>query len=91
MLQGNSNDNISLIFSLQGNFIQREDDIDFNTLPIPVTNSIEKNFSDYNHGDQAELIALKNKEIHYLIDFNSEDKKFEVLFNSQGTIVCQNP
>jgi hypothetical protein len=83
------NNTVSLIFTPSGEFVQGEKDIPFTELPETVSTTIQTDFKDYTHSDEAEELTLANKEKQYMIDFISNDQSFEAIFDTSGKVVCK--
>jgi len=80
----------SLIFLLDGTFVQQEEDIHYAIAPKKVQESIEMNYSKYSYSKQLERLKLADNTVQYLVDIKKEGKDKEVILNSDGVLVCEN-
>ena len=87
----NKNKNIlSLIFKPDGTYIQKEEDVPFNTAPQKVKEVIKTKYSGYKAGDQIEKLTLADNSTQYLVDIDKENVSKEVIFTAAGQVVCEN-
>ncbi|KMQ72484.1 PepSY-like domain-containing protein [Chryseobacterium koreense] len=78
----------SLIFKMDGQFVQQETDINLNELPKAVLNQLNTGFKDYMPDQNAEKLNLADQSINYQVDLSKGQVKKEVVFKEDGTVVC---
>lgn len=82
--------NLSLIFKPDGSFVQQEEDVALATAPVKIKNMIKAKFADYSAGDQIERLTLPDKSVQYLVDLSKGKITKEVIFSTDGKVVCTN-
>ncbi|HEY5371898.1 MAG TPA: hypothetical protein VIJ75_23185 [Hanamia sp.] len=81
---------LSLIFKQDGTFVQQEQDVPLHTAPIAITQTLKARYSDYSAGGQIEKLTLADNTEEYLIDLSKGAKSKEVIFDTNGMVVCEN-
>ncbi len=81
--------NYSLIFLLDGTFIQQEVDLNVSNAPSLVLKSVKEKFADFKIASQIEKLTLADKSIQYLLDISKGNRSKEVILKEDGTIVCE--
>ncbi|MDP4284384.1 MAG: PepSY-like domain-containing protein [Bacteroidota bacterium] len=81
---------LSLIFKPDGTFVQQEEDVPLNTAPDLIQSILKTKFSNYSAGNQIEKLTLANKTVQYLVDLNNGSVSKEVIFSTEGNVVCEN-
>ena len=80
----------SLIFLLDGTFIQQETDVPFSEAPIEIGKALKIKYADYTYSKQIEKLQLADKSIQYLVDISKGFVSKEVIFDAQGVVICEN-
>lgn len=80
----------SLIFLLDGTFIQQEVDIPFAEAPQKVRETLELKYPNYTYSKQIEKLEMADKTIQYLVDITKSKISKEVIINENGQVVCEN-
>lgn len=80
----------SLIFLLDGTFIQQEIDIPFAEAPKKVTETLKLKYPNYTYSKQIEKLEMADKTIQYLVDITKSKISKEVILSEDGQIVCEN-
>ncbi|WP_447951193.1 hypothetical protein [Chryseobacterium koreense] len=78
----------SLIFKIDGQFLQQESDISLSELPKAVSNQLTARFKDSTPDQNAEKLILADQSINYQVDLTKGQQKKEVVFKEDGTVVC---
>lgn len=81
--------NYSIIFLLDGNFVQQEEDVDISLAPANVLKTVKDKFKDYTIAKQIEILVMADKSIQYLFDISKGNITKEVIVNKEGTIICE--
>lgn len=81
--------NLSLIFKLDGSFVQQEEDLPLSTAPDKIRDALKAKYADYSAGNQIEKLTLADKSIQYLVDLSKGSITKEVIFNANGAVVCE--
>lgn len=81
--------NYSLIFLLDGNFVQREEDVKLHLAPAKVIAAVQKKYPTYKIASEIELLTFADKSKQFLFDITNESGTKEVTFRSDGSIVCE--
>lgn len=79
----------SLIFTPDGSFVQQEEDVPLTTAPDKIRDVLKLKFADYSAGNQIEKLVLTDKSIQYLVDLVKGKITKEVIFKTDGTVVCE--
>ncbi|MHB8905584.1 MAG: hypothetical protein ACYC6D_05600 [Melioribacteraceae bacterium] len=79
----------SLIFLLDGKFVQLEEDIELSKAPVKVLEILKTKYLGYKPAPKIERLKLANKSIQYLVDLLKDSLTKEVTFNEDGTVVCE--
>ena len=82
--------NFSLIFKPDGSFVQQEQDVPLNTAPGKIKDVLKAKYADYTVGNQIERLILADKTEQYLVDLTKGTISKEVIFDNNGTVVCEN-
>ena len=85
----NGSPNLSLIFKTDGSFVQQEEDVPLSTAPTKISSVLKTNYADYSAGKQIEKLILADKSVQYLIDLNKGKISKEVIFDTNGNVVCE--
>lgn len=80
----------SLIFKPDGTFVQLEEDIDINKAPAKVLEMVKIKYAGYQPAPQIEKLTLADKSIQYLLDITKKGFTKEVIFNTDGSVACEN-
>lgn len=80
----------SLIFTLDGNYVQREEDMDFIEAPAAIIKELKAKYASYQVAPQIEKITLANNQIQYLVDLTKNGTAKEVIFDTDANVVCEN-
>lgn len=80
----------SLIFLLDGTFVQLEEDVAVSTAPTKVLEAIKTKYSGYQIAPQIEKLTLANKTTQYLLDITKNKITKEVIFTIDGVVACEN-
>lgn len=81
--------NLSLIFKTDGTFVQQEEDVPLTSAPEKVSNALRSQYADYSAGSQIEKLILADNTVQYLIDLTKGNTSKEVIFDADGTVVCE--
>ncbi|MCA2004363.1 MAG: hypothetical protein LDL01_01085 [Ignavibacterium sp.] len=81
--------NFSLIFLLEGTFVQKEEDINLNSAPAKILSTVKEKFSGYKPADKIEKLTIADGTIQYLLDLSKDTLTKEVIFKPDGTVVCE--
>mgnify|MGYP000873731367 CR=1 FL=1 len=81
--------NYSLIFLLDGTFVQIEEDIDLSKAPSKVLEVVKTKYAGYKPASQIERLTLADKSIQYLLDITRDTITKEVIFKEDGTVICE--
>ncbi|MCX6158967.1 MAG: PepSY-like domain-containing protein [Ignavibacteriae bacterium] len=83
-------ESLSLIFTPDGTYIQKEEDAPFTTAPEKVKEVIKLKYSNYLISDEIEKLTLADNTTQYLIDIEKDTLSKEVIFTPDGQVVCEN-
>ena len=81
--------NYSLIFLLNGTFVQQEEDVKLSSAPEKVLITVKEKFLDYKIADQIEKLKLADNSLQYLLDLSKGSETKEVILTEDGKIVCE--
>ncbi|MCE1164172.1 MAG: hypothetical protein LWX07_02080 [Bacteroidetes bacterium] len=79
----------SLIFLLNGTFVQQEEDVDLSFAPDKVINTVKEKYPDYKIAGQIEKLKLADNSLQYLFDLSKGSETKEVVLTDDGKIVCE--
>jgi len=79
----------SLIFKPDGTFVQQEEDIPLSSAPSQIQSILKGKYSDYSPGNQIEKLTLDDKSVQYSVDLIKENASKEVIFSTEGNIICE--
>ena len=82
--------NFSVIFKPDGSFVQQEEDVPMSTATDKIKNALKTKYADYSAGNQIEKLILADKTVQYLVDLTKGKVSKEVIFNTEGNVVCEN-
>lgn len=82
--------NLSLIFKPDGSFVQQEQDVPLSTAPPKIKDVLKAKYPGYSAGNQIEKLILADKTVQFLVDLNKGAVSKEVIFDTNGTVVCEN-
>lgn len=85
----NGKNNLSLIFLVDGSYVQKEEDLDIKQAPTKVLQAIKEKFPGYKPDKSIEKLTLANNTIQYSFDLLKGDVSKEVIFNEDGTVACE--
>jgi len=94
-LEGGSNSNVELYFSLAGDLLFTARDIAASALPASVRATIGAQFADYaidSTGDDIERWEFSDNSVQYkvkLLPRSGTGAKLEVIFNANGGVICR--
>jgi hypothetical protein len=89
-LEKSENDEVSLTFDTEGNLLFTETEIPVADLPAAVTAGISTHYGAYTI-DEAERQDLAAGGQQYKIELTQGSTRLDVLFNADGTVVCEEP
>ncbi len=79
-----------MIFKPDGTFVQQEQDVPFHTAPQAIRQTLKFKYAGYTAGEQIEKLTLANNTEEYLVDLIRGAKSKEVVFNTNGIVICEN-
>jgi hypothetical protein len=79
----------SLIFKPDCTYLQKEEDMPMDSVPVKVKEILRVKYSSYFVSDEIEKIILADNTPQYLIDLEKDTTYVEVLFTPDGQIVCE--
>ena len=79
----------SLIFKPDCSYVQKEEDMPIDSVPVKVKEILRMKYSNYLISDEIEKIILADNTPQYLIDLEKDTTYVEVLFTPDGMIVCE--
>jgi hypothetical protein len=79
----------SLIFKPDCTYVQKEEDMPVDSVPVKVKEILRMKYSNYLISDEIEKIVLADNTPQYLIDLQKDTTYIEVLFTPDGLIVCE--
>ena len=82
--------NFSLIFKPDGSFVQQEQDVPLSTASGKIKDVLKAKYSGYTVSNQIEKLILADKTEQYLVDLTKGTISKEVIFDNNGTVVCEN-
>jgi hypothetical protein len=80
---------LSLIFKPDGSFVQQQQDVPIHTAPIAIIQTLKARYSDYKTPGQIEKLTLADNTEEYLIDLSRGAKSKEVIFATNGMVICE--
>jgi hypothetical protein len=80
---------LSLIFKPDGTFVQKEEDVTFNSAPNKVKAAIKTKYGSYKASDTIERLTLPDNTTQYLIDLTKDTVSKEVILTTEGIIICE--
>ncbi len=83
-----SSEKVSLIFSPEWNYIQKEIDVDYSEASPKIQTKLQSEFALYTPSKQIEKLTRKNGDILYLVDITHGAETREVIFDLDANIVC---
>ena len=81
---------LSLIFKPDGTFVQQEQGMPLNTLPISIIQTLKAKYPDYSAGDPIEKLTLADNSLDYSVGLSKGADSKEVIFDINGMVVCEN-
>ena len=87
-IEMNDDEEIELTFDTEGNLLFIETEIDKDQLPTAVKNAISANYADYTT-EEAERLDLASGGNQYEVELKSSAQTLEVLFEANGTVICE--
>ena len=81
--------NLSAIFRPDGQFVQQEEDVSLSTAPQKVSDVLTTKYSGYTADKQIEKLILADKTVQYLVDLTKGNLSKEVIFNAEGSVMCE--
>lgn len=81
--------NLSLIFLLDGTFVQLEEDIELGKAPSKVMETIKTKYADYQPAAKIERLTLADNSIQFLVDLTKGNLTKEVILREDGAVVCE--
>lgn len=81
--------NLSLIFRPDGTFVQHEEDVPLATATTKIKEILKAKYADYSAGTQIEKVILADKTVQYLVDLSKGNTTKEVIFSTDGKVVCE--
>ncbi|MDO8993452.1 MAG: hypothetical protein Q7U83_10325, partial [Daejeonella sp.] len=82
--------NLSLIFTPDGSYVQQEEDVPLTTASAKIKNTLKAKYADYSAGTQIEKLILADNSVQYLVDLSKGSITKEVIFTTDGMVVCEN-
>lgn len=86
----NENLKYSLIFLMDGTFVQKEEDINLTDAPNSILNSIRTKYPGYTASSRIEQLTMADGSIQFLVDLKKDEIIKEVIFKTDGSVVCEN-
>ena len=87
-IEASDDDELELTFDSEGTFLYSETEIGVDELPDAVTSSIDTNYSDYST-EEAERLDMADGSARYEVELKNGSTELDVLFESDGTVVCE--
>lgn len=83
-----SSEKVSLIFSPEWDYIQKEVDVDYSEASPKIQTKLQSEFARYTPSQQIEKLTRKNGDLLYLVDITQGSETREVIFDTGANIVC---
>ncbi|MBS0646496.1 MAG: PepSY-like domain-containing protein [Verrucomicrobia bacterium] len=80
----------SLIFKLDGQFVQQEQDVDVSKAPATILAVVKEKYAGFVPAKQIEQLTLADKSTQYLLDLSKDNIAKEVIFDTKGNVICEN-
>lgn len=80
----------SLIFKIDGQFVQQEQNVDLSKAPAAVLDVVKTNYAGFVPAKQIEQLTLADKSTQYLLDLTKDNTTKEVIFDTKGNVICEN-
>lgn len=77
-----------LTFDSEGNFLYSESEITVADLPASVTNSLANNYAGFTT-EEADKLTLADGSTRYEVELEKGSIEKEVLFDTEGTVICE--
>ncbi len=87
-LETKEDNEIELVFDLEGSLLYEEVEISTEELPTAVTESIIANYGNFKL-EEAERLELATDGTQYEVELEQGDTELEVLFSGNGTVICE--
>ncbi len=87
-LENADNDEMELVFDMEGSFLYAVTEISNSALPESVRNSISTNYPDYTL-DDAERHDRFDDTVEYQVEIEKGRKELYVILNTEGTVLCE--
>ncbi len=86
-IENEAEDDLELVFDMEGNFLFSETEIELSQLPEAVSNAISTEYPDHVL-EEAEKRDLSNGDVQYKVELEG-NIDLEVLFDSEGEVICE--
>ena len=87
-LEANDDDEIELVFDLEGSLLYEVVEIETAQLPEAVVSSINAEYVEYKI-EEASRWDLSTDGVQYEVELEQNDTELEVLFSGNGTVICE--
>ena len=85
--QGNSD--VTLIFTTDGTFVQKEEELTYADLPQAVKDYLSTHYTGWTPSDLTEKFILADNSIQYQSDLTKGRSSKEVILEEDGTLYCE--
>ena len=89
-LEASNDDELELTFDTEGTLLFTETEIKNSDVPSVITDHINANYSSYNL-KEAERLDMADGSQQYEVELKDGSNKLEVLYTSDGTVICEVP
>ena len=89
MLRMNDSIPVKLLFDLSGNYLYKASRIDYTNVPQAIKDSITANNSGYNPMHRCEEFILVTADLQYRIFIANGTSHKRVIYNADGTLICE--
>jgi hypothetical protein len=80
---------VKLIFDLSGNFLAVAERARYANAPQVIIDNIAANYADFRVRHVMELFTLADGSLQYSVFLGSMDIRKNIVFNDDGTIICE--
>ena len=81
---------LSLIFKPDGTYVEQEQVVPLHSASIAIIQTLKVKYPDFSPGSQIEKLTLADNAVEYSVDLNKGAKSKEVIFDTNGIVVCEN-
>lgn len=89
-LESDSEEELELVFDLEGTFLYSKDEIKTEDLSETIAQSLESTYPDHKV-EEAERLKQLDDESLYIVELENEDSEVEVLIDDNGNVICELP